>query len=27
VKSDHLHLGDLPDFLAEHLQAVCGAAK
>jgi excinuclease ABC subunit A len=27
VKSDHLHLGDLPEFLAEHLQAVRGAAK
>jgi excinuclease ABC subunit A len=25
VKSDHLHLGDLPAFLAEHLQVVRGA--
>jgi excinuclease ABC subunit A len=26
VKSDHLHMGDLADFLAEHLQAVRGAS-
>ena len=25
VKSDHLHVGDLSEFLAEHLQAVRGA--